>query len=96
MIQALAEVTRQIRKGTYHNGLVLANGGLLTYQHALCLSSMPRKDHSDYPQGDAQPALAKSLTKPPFDEFADGEASIEVRILLDRLSEVFPANSNAV
>lgn len=71
-------MTRQIRKGSYKTGLVLANGGVVTYQHVLCLSSAPRSDGSAYPGGNAQPVLAEGdATPPPFDEVAQGAATIE-------------------
>lgn len=79
ILKAIVGMTRQIRKGNHRTGLILANGGLLTYQHVLCLSSMPRKDGLLYPLADThQPTLAKGLTRPPFDETAEGEATIEV------------------
>lgn len=78
-LKAIVEMTRKIRKRTHQTGLILANGGLLTYQHVLCLSSMPRKDGLQYPLSDThQPTLAKGLTQPPFDGTAEGEATIEV------------------
>ncbi|KAF4126522.1 hypothetical protein GMORB2_0258 [Geosmithia morbida] len=78
-LHAIAEMTRQIRNGSYKTGLILANGGVLTYQHAICLSSAPRRDSSPYPGGDAQPELVEAgdVPVPVFDELADGEATIE-------------------
>ncbi|KAJ5375868.1 hypothetical protein N7517_007874 [Penicillium concentricum] len=43
-MHAITEMTRRLRGGSSRNGLILANGGVLSYQHAVCLSSLaPRK-----------------------------------------------------
>lgn len=73
-------MTRQIRKGAHKTGLILANGGVLTYQHALCLSSAPRRAQPAYPLGDPQPQIANGAESPPFDDVASGDATIEVRL----------------
>jgi hypothetical protein len=41
-------MTRLIRSGKHRNGLVLANGGVLSWQHAICLSAQPRKNLAPY------------------------------------------------
>lgn len=71
-------MTRQIRSRKIRNGLVLANGGVLSYQHAICLSSRPRKHGTPYPDSRAaSDAIAKGAA-PPVTTFAEGEARIEV------------------
>lgn len=78
--QALAEMTRQIRSGTFQRGLVLANGGVLSHQHALCLSSQPRKGKEVYPRKNPLPDIAiGEAWGTPFKEVAQGPALIEVR-----------------
>jgi hypothetical protein len=80
-------MTRVIRRREHQNGLVLANGGVLSWQHALCLSAYPRRDASAYvrreildngdvPQG------------PAFTPTAKGEAVIEVCAMLPSLAFV--------
>ena len=77
-IQALTAMVRELRKGGSHYGLVLANGGVLTYQHVLCLSSRPRSDGSAYPNENPLPEMVTDIPIPSFDKQAAGEAIIEV------------------
>ena len=78
-IQALTEMVRELRKGKARNGLVLANGGMVTYQYVVCLSNEPRK--SPYPGRNPLPDLLEEAPVPTVDEKADGEAVIEVSFL---------------
>jgi hypothetical protein len=71
-------MTRQLRQGKGSNGLVLANGGVLTYQHVICLSTMPRRDGSPYPDRNPLPEFITDVPVPPVDEQAEGEATLEV------------------
>ena len=71
-------MTRELRGGKLQNGLILANGGVLTHQHALCLSAHSRKDGRTYPVGPPLPEHVTDSATPPFDEQADGPAYIEV------------------
>lgn len=71
-------MTRELRTGKYKNGLILANGGVMTYQYALCLSRNPRQDDSDFPTTDILPKMITDVEVPKVDETADGEAYIEV------------------
>lgn len=70
-------MVRRLRKGSGRNGLILANGGFLSYQHAVCLSTQPRKGQWSYPDsrrlesGPIEPI-------PPIDAEAEGKAKIEV------------------
>lgn len=70
-------MTRQLRKRSHRNGLVLANGGLLTHHHAICLSSEPRKDFVAYAQQNPLRGYVEDSHAPPFDEQAKGDAVIE-------------------
>ncbi len=69
-------MVRELRAGRGKRGLVLANGGLVTYQYVVCLSSKPRS--SPYPDRNPLPDLLEDVA-PQVDEKAQGEASIEVR-----------------
>jgi len=70
--QAITEITRQLRSGKGRHGLVLANGGVLSYQHAVCLSTLPGNDA--YPNGTR---LVDADPSPSVDETANGSAVIE-------------------
>lgn len=71
-------MVRYIRKGKARHGLVLANGGVATYQHAVCLSSKPRENGSTYPNHNSLPELVSDFAIPPIDEKAEGSGVIEV------------------
>ncbi|CAG1980575.1 unnamed protein product [Fusarium graminearum] len=75
-LHAIAEMVRVIRKGKYQNGLVLANGGVLSWQHAICLSAKPKRNGSAY---EAPAVLDNGQTSqgPTFTAQAQGEAIIE-------------------
>ncbi|KAM5475203.1 hypothetical protein MauCBS54593_001679 [Microsporum audouinii] len=78
-MHAITEMMRQLRKytGTPRYGLILANGGVLTYQHAICLSSIPRKDGAPYPVENPLPEEVTDVAIPVVDAQAEGEAIIE-------------------
>ncbi|KAG9959153.1 hypothetical protein KCU61_g7680, partial [Aureobasidium melanogenum] len=78
-MHALTVMTRKLRAGNGSHGLVLANGGVLTYQHVICLSSRPRADGQHYPACNPLPSRLEDNTVPTVDETAEGEAIIEVR-----------------
>ena len=73
-------MTRHLRLsfGEPKTGLILANGGWLTHEYTICLSSRPRKDHSPYPDKNPLPELTTDWFVPPVDEVVEGDASIEV------------------
>lgn len=73
-------MVREIRKGNGRHGLVLANGGVLSYQHVVCLSSKPRNDGSPYPGTNPLPDPVKDAPVPTVDPQAEGEATIEVSL----------------
>jgi hypothetical protein len=83
-MHALTEMTRQLRQrkgsGTDSNGLVLANGGVLTYQHVIVLSSLPRKDDTAYPPANPVSANPPVDPTPTIEEEAKGAAIIEVSL----------------
>lgn len=67
-------MTRQLRSGKGRNGLIMANGGVLSYQHVVCLSSKP--NNGAYPDNRALKIANKP--KPTIAGEAEGEATIEV------------------
>ena len=70
-------MTRELRKGDkVKNGLVLANGGVATYQHVVILSSSPRGDNV-YPQENPLPEVITDIPVPVVDDSAEGEAVVE-------------------
>lgn len=80
--QAITAMVRQLRQpGRPHNGLILANGGVVTYQHVIILSSSPRRDGTPYPARDPLPPVLTPDSTPSVDAQAEGEAVIEVRAL---------------
>jgi hypothetical protein len=85
-------MTRQLRllrranNDNHHrkNGLILANGGVLTYQHVIVLSTNPRPDNSPYPESNPLPEeltpevlKLSNVSVPELDEKANGEAVVE-------------------
>jgi hypothetical protein len=76
-LQAIIEMVRELRKafGEPRHGLVLANGGYVTHQNVVILSSRLRKDHSPYP---ARQHFITDWCVPPTDEKVEGESNIEV------------------
>jgi Thiolase-like protein type 1 additional C-terminal domain len=62
-MHALTAMVRELRKGTAKNGLVLCNGGVLSYQHVVVLSTSPRATGSPYPESNPLP---KELPKLDF------------------------------
>ena len=77
-MHALTEMIRELRKHEAKNGLVLANGGMVTHQHVVCLSTRPRRDGSPYPERNPLPHSVEDVFCPPVDEKAEGEAVVEV------------------
>ena len=73
-------MVRQLRQGRGKTGLVLANGGVVTYQAVVCLSSSPRRDGLPYPTTNPLKETTSDVQVPPVDAKADGEAIVEVRM----------------
>lgn len=76
-MHAITEMSRQLRKvqNEAKNGLILANGGVLSYQHVVILSSSPRR--SEYPASPPLSEYCNRLDASEFDNTAEGEAVIE-------------------
>lgn len=70
-------MTRQLRTGRGRNGLILANGGTVTYQYVICLSSRPPANGSSYPDNPLPP-MVEDVAIPEVDAVAEGEAVLEV------------------
>ncbi|KAJ5604363.1 Thiolase [Penicillium lagena] len=75
-MHAITEMVRQLRQGVGRNGIILANGGVLSYQHAICISSQPRRNNSPYPDSNALRNVVKEFV-PVIDIEAEGKAIIE-------------------
>lgn len=71
-------MVRELRSENGQNGLILANGGVLSYQHAICLSTRPRGDGSAYPDKNPLPQRVTGIPVPALSAQAEGEAIIEV------------------
>lgn len=78
-MHAITEMVRQLRDGNGRTGLILANGGTVTYQHVVCLSSSPRADGSAYPDKNPLPETLEDEPHPKVSRDAEGEVVIEVR-----------------
>ena len=79
----MAEMVRRLRqlhgRRAASNGLVLGNGGVLTTENTICLSTQPDKSHKPYPLDDRIPA--RVVAPPITSEVTEEEAAvIEVRI----------------
>ncbi|KAG9230815.1 hypothetical protein BJ875DRAFT_139348 [Amylocarpus encephaloides] len=74
-MHALTAMVRELRKGNARNGLVLANGGVATYQHVVCLSNHPRR--SPYPMQNILAKILRETPVPNVDERVEGPATIE-------------------
>ena len=86
-------MTRQLRRGrdtksgSPKTGLILANGGNLTYQHVICLSSSPRSDGSRYPGSKPLPdTTLHEIQVPQVEQEAEGDATVEVSLSASRMN----------
>ncbi|KAK3170682.1 hypothetical protein OEA41_002764 [Lepraria neglecta] len=70
-------MVRELRNGNGQHGLILANGGVLTYQHVVCLSTRPRRDGSAYPDRNPLPPYVKDVPVPSISAQPEGEAVVE-------------------
>lgn len=70
-------MVRYLREGKGKSGLVLANGGVATYQHAICLSISPGPGGKTYPGQNPLPDHLPSLPTKEIEELAEGEAVVE-------------------
>ena len=87
MLKAVTEMVRQLRSGKGQNGLVLANGGVVSYQHVICLSSQSRQDSRTYPVENPLPDTITDMPVPSFTSKACGAGVVEVSVRLPWLSE---------
>lgn len=93
-MHAVTEMTRQLRKGKGKTGLVLANGGWVSYQHVLLMSRSPRSDGLPYPDENPLPKVVTGVQVPKIVEKAEGEAIIEVSFHTRCSSLLHGANAN--
>ncbi|KAJ4372311.1 hypothetical protein N0V83_004085 [Neocucurbitaria cava] len=75
-MHALTEMTRQLRDGKGKNGLVLCNGGVLSYQYVVVLSKEPRKE-GGYPRENPLPLQIIDVPAPDLVLDGEGEAVVE-------------------
>ncbi|KAJ4345327.1 uncharacterized protein N0V89_011457 [Didymosphaeria variabile] len=75
-MHALTAMTRAIREGKGRTGLVLCNGGMLSYQYVVVLSKDPRAVVV-YPQENPLPQEITDVEVPDIVEQPEGEATIE-------------------
>jgi acetyl-CoA acetyltransferase len=76
-MHALTEMTRQLRQRKGMKGLVLCNGGVLSYQYVVILSAELRAS-GNYPLDNPLPAQITDVPAPELVFDADGEAVVEV------------------
>ncbi|KAF2455934.1 hypothetical protein BDY21DRAFT_323764 [Lineolata rhizophorae] len=82
-MHAITAMIRALRaspnKSARISGLVLANGGNLTYQFAVCFSTKPRMtpDGAAYPEKNPLPPKITDVRVPRVDAHAEGEAVLE-------------------
>lgn len=82
-------MSRQIRRGGKKTGLILANGGVLSYQHTMCLSKSPRRDGLPYPEANPLSEVVSDVFVPKITSEADGPAIVEVcRSWVSRFSSI--------
>jgi hypothetical protein len=86
-MHALTEMTRQLRSGNGKRGLVLCNGGVLSYQYAIVLGTEPRT--SPFPLEQALPEMVEDVEVPALAVEAQGEAVVEVS------SSLFPPETES-
>ncbi|KAE9982254.1 hypothetical protein EG328_011050 [Venturia inaequalis] len=74
-MHAVTEMTRQLRNKKAKTGLILANGGVLSYQNCIILSSQPR--NSPYPNKNPLPEIITDIPVPVIEANPEGKAIIE-------------------
>lgn len=80
-MHALTAMTRALREGEGMTGLVLCNGGVMSYQHAVVLSKHPGAS-GVYPL-ETSAQRGRELAVPEIEERPEGEATVEVSWLLE-------------
>ncbi|KAL4897843.1 hypothetical protein BDV59DRAFT_208470 [Aspergillus ambiguus] len=79
-MHAMAEMVRQLRqigKSKHANGLILANGGVLTYENAICFSSHLQSSNKPYPHRIGNRIQCGTSSMVPVSYTAEGEVEIE-------------------
>ncbi|EPE04425.1 acetyl- acetyltransferase [Ophiostoma piceae UAMH 11346] len=110
-MHAMVEMARRIRRGMAQNGMVVANGGVLTHHYSLIFSTSPRSSSLVYPMNPL-PSDMEVRFVPPLEEVAEGAATLETYTVvydrsgnpaiahivarLDRTGSRFVANSSDV
>lgn len=79
-MHALTAMTRALRDGKGKTGLVMCNGGVLSYQHVVVLSKEPRREGA-YPQESPLPVRITDVPVPAIAAEAEGEAVVEVSFI---------------
>ncbi|KAF3046566.1 hypothetical protein E8E12_010929 [Didymella heteroderae] len=74
-MHALTEMTRQLRSGKGKKGLVLCNGGVLSYQHVVVLGTAPRS--AEYPVENILPEVLSDTVVPELAKLAQGQCIVE-------------------
>ncbi|KAB8801893.1 hypothetical protein FH972_026714 [Carpinus fangiana] len=98
-MHAIIEMTRQFRaaKNERKLGLVLANGGTVTYQHVVCLSSQPRADGSPYPQSPPLPETSQGVSIPEIvEDVGSGQEAVVETYTIDFNRDNTPALGHVV
>ncbi|KAH7408417.1 hypothetical protein DE146DRAFT_646182 [Phaeosphaeria sp. MPI-PUGE-AT-0046c] len=75
-MHALTEMTRQLRAGKGKKGMVLCNGGVLSYQYVVVLGKEPPR-RTTYPLENALPETLQDMPVPDLTNEAEGEAVVE-------------------
>lgn len=75
-MHAVTEMTRQLRAGKGKKGLVLCNGGVLSYQYVVVLGTEPRKEGA-YPLVNPLPEILGVVEESELASEAAGEALVE-------------------
>ena len=76
-MHSITHMARYLREGRGKNGLVLANGGVVTYQHAICLSAKPPSGTQRYPASNPLPDSLPILDDSAIERNPNGEAVVE-------------------
>ena len=76
-LHAITHMTRYLREGKGKHGLILANGGVATYQHGICLSRVPPPAGHKYSEKNLLPDALPFLPESDIERKPDGEAIVE-------------------
>ena len=76
-MHAITHMTRSLRQQEGKHGLVLANGGVATYQHVICLSTVSPQTSHIYPAKNPLPDHLPVLPESEIEAKPNGEAAVE-------------------